>query len=125
MTRSAGPERNRVERHVPGARRAFHERDLVRALADQRGDGVVDIGDATLCCGRSLVAADGGLAGQVAHDRVEDRTRRQGSTRVVEVKNIGHTGRVSSEQWHVEGHRLDAIGSDIHAGLSMFHPFDL
>ena len=100
----ARPERNRIKGHVPAARGAFHERDLVPARADQGGDGVVDIGNATLRLGRSLVAADGGLARQVAHHRVEDRTRRQRSARVVEVKNIGHTGRIRSEQRHVERH---------------------
>ena len=66
----ARPERNRVERHVPGARGVFHDRDLVRARADQRGDGVVDIRDAIGGFGRRLVAADGGLARQVARHRV-------------------------------------------------------
>ena len=77
----AGPERDRVERHVPGARGVFHERDLVRARADQRGDGVVDIRDAIGRFGRGLVAADGGLARQVAGHRVEDRPRGQGRAR--------------------------------------------
>jgi len=49
--------------------------DLARA--DQRGDGVVEIRDAIDRFGRNLVAADGGLARQVARHRVEDRTRRQ------------------------------------------------
>jgi hypothetical protein len=55
----ARPERNRVERHVPAARGAFHERDLVPLRADQRRDGVVGIRDATRRFGRRLAAADG------------------------------------------------------------------
>src|SRR5216117_1617954 len=98
------PERNRIERHVPRARGVFHDRDLVRARTDQRGDSVVDIREAIGRFGRSLVAADGGLARQVARHRVEDGTRGQGSARVVEVENVGHTGRVRSEQRHVERH---------------------
>ena len=78
----ARPERNRVERHVPAARGAFDERDLVVLRADQRRDGVVDIRDATLRFGRSLVAADGGLVRQMVHHCVEDRPRRQRNTRV-------------------------------------------
>ena len=113
----ARPERNRVERHVPGARGVLHDRDLVRARTDQRGDGVVDIRDAIGRFGRRLVAADGSLSRQVARHRVEDRSRRQGRARVVEVENVGHTGRVRSEQRHVERHLLDAIGSDTHDGL--------
>jgi hypothetical protein len=42
---------------VPGARFAFHERDLVPTRADQRGDGVVDIRAAIGRFGRSLDAA--------------------------------------------------------------------
>jgi hypothetical protein len=57
---------------------------------------VVDISDAVGRLGRSLIA-DRSLARHVARDRVENRTRRQGSTRVVEVENVGHTGRVRSE----------------------------
>jgi hypothetical protein len=75
----------------------FHERNLVALRADQRGDGIVEIGDATLCFGRSLVAADGSLARRVARHRVEDQTRRQRSARVIEVQNIGHTGGVRCE----------------------------
>jgi hypothetical protein len=58
----ARPERNRAERHVPAARGAFDERDLVVLHADQRRDGVVDIRDATLRFSRRLIAADGGFA---------------------------------------------------------------
>jgi len=54
----ARPERNRVDRHVPGARGVFHELDLVPARADQRGDGVIDIRDALGRLARSLDAAD-------------------------------------------------------------------
>ena len=79
----ARPERHRVERHVPGARGVLDERDLVPARADQRGDGVIDIRDAIGRLGRRLVAADGGLARQVARHRIEDRARRQGGPRVV------------------------------------------
>ncbi len=100
----ARPERNRVERHVPGARGVLHDRDLVRARPDQRGDGVVNVREAIGRFGGRLVAADGGLAGQVARHRVEDRTGRQGSARVVEVENVAHPGRVRSEQRDVERH---------------------
>ena len=51
-------------------------------LTAARGDGVVDIRDATLRFGRSLVAADGGLVRQMVHHCVEDRPRRQRNTRV-------------------------------------------
>jgi hypothetical protein len=88
----------------------FHERDLAPVRADQGGDGVVDIGDAIGRFGRRLIAPDGGLARQVARHRVDDRARRQGSARVVEVENIGHTGRVRSEQRHVDGHLLAPSG---------------
>jgi len=72
--------------------------DLVAVRADQRGDGVVDIGDATLRFGRSLVAADGGLARQVARHRAEDRTRRQGGA-----------GRVRPKRRHVERQIHDGL----------------
>jgi hypothetical protein len=48
--------------------------------------------DATLRFGGSLIAADRGLARQVARHRVEGRTRRQRGAGVVEVENVGHTG---------------------------------
>jgi hypothetical protein len=98
----AGPERNGVEGHVPGARGVFHDRDLVRARADQGSDGVVGIFDAIGRFGRGLVAADGGLARQVAHDRIEDWARRQGGAGIVEVEDLGHARRVRSEHRHVE-----------------------
>ena len=98
----ARPERNRVERHVPGARGVLDERDLVRAGADQRGDGVVDICDAIGGFGRSLVAADGGLAMQMAGDRVNDRPGWQGGAGVVEVKDGVDTRRVRPEICDVE-----------------------
>jgi hypothetical protein len=50
--------------------------------AHQGGEAVIYIGDATLCFGRSLVIADGGLARQVAHHRLYDRTQRQRSARI-------------------------------------------
>jgi hypothetical protein len=78
--------------------------------ADQGGDGVVDIGDAIGRFGRSLVTADGGLARQVARHRFDDRARRQGGARVVEVEHVGNTGRVRSEQRHVDGHLLAPSG---------------
>jgi hypothetical protein len=59
--------------------------NAISSRRDQRSYGVVDIRDATLCFGRSLVAADGGLARQVAYNRLEHRTRRQGSARVDKV----------------------------------------
>ena len=59
--------------------------NAISSRRDQRSYGVVDIRDATLCFGRSLVAADGGLARQVAYLRLEHRTRRQGSARVDKV----------------------------------------
>ena len=59
--------------------------NAISSRRDQRSYGVVDIRDATLCFGRSLVAADGGLARQVAYHRLEHRTRRQGSARVDKV----------------------------------------
>jgi hypothetical protein len=116
-TRSPAPERNRVESHVPGARGALDERDLVALRADQRGDGVVEIGNATLRFGGRLIAADRGLALEVARHRVEDRARRQGGAGVVEVQDVVHAGRVRSEQRHVERHLLARVASDIHDGF--------
>src|SRR5271165_793599 len=58
----AGPERHRVERHVPGARGAFHERDLVPGARRSRWRRRRRHPDATLRFGGSLDAADGGLA---------------------------------------------------------------
>ena len=40
-----------------------------------------------------------------AHHRLYDRTRRKGSARIVEVEDVGHTGRVRSELRHVERQR--------------------
>jgi len=48
-----------------------------------------------------------GLARQLVDHHVEDRTRRQGSARVIEVQNVGDAGRVRSEQRHVERHVLN------------------
>ena len=42
-------------------------------------------------------------AGALTHC-VEDRPRRQRNTRVVEVEDVGHTGRIRSEQRHCERH---------------------
>ena len=100
----ARTERNRVEGHVPAARGVFDDRDLVGTRTDQRGDGVVGVRDAIGRFGSRFVAADGGLACEMARDRIEDGARRQGSARVVEMDDVGHTGRVRSERRHVERH---------------------
>lgn len=90
----AGVERHRIERHVPGARGAFHERDFVALRADQGGDGVVEIHAAFGGLDHRFDAADGGLSRQVVHHGVEHRTRRQCSARVVEVQDVGDAGGV-------------------------------
>ncbi|MGC1299042.1 MAG: hypothetical protein WA869_28795, partial [Alloacidobacterium sp.] len=90
--------------------------------AHQGGDAVVYIGDATLCFGRSLVIADGGLARQVAHHRLYDRTRRQRSARIVEVEGVGHTGRFRSELRHVERQRTGSARAVSRAGVERSLP---
>ena len=61
----AGAKRHRVERHVPGARPAFHESDFVALGANQRGNCVVHIGDAIGCLDHRLHATNGGFACQM------------------------------------------------------------
>ena len=81
----ARPKRQRVERHVPRARRVLDDRDLVALRADQPRDGVVGVLDAVVALRRRLVAADLGLAPQVLDHRVEHGRGRQRGAGVVEV----------------------------------------
>ncbi len=118
----SGAEGDRVEGHVPGAGRVLHERDLVGAGADQRGDGVVDVRDPVLRLRGGLVAADRRLALQVADHRVEHRARGQGGARVVEVQDAGDAracrrgaaARRASSRADLEHRRLAAQGGQDH-----------
>jgi hypothetical protein len=93
----------------PGARRTFDERDLVALRADQRSESAVGISNAVACFRRGLVATDGSLARQVVHHGFERRTRWQCGARVIEMENVGHTGRIRSELLHVERHGHDGL----------------
>ena len=102
----AGPERHGVKCHVPGTRGTFDKRDLMALGADQPGDSVVEIGDASLGLDHRLHAADLGLARQMPGHRVEHDTRRQRHARIVEVEHVLHTGRLRPQRRHVERHVL-------------------
>jgi len=98
----SGAEGDRVEGHVPGSRGVLDERDLVRAGADERGDGVVEVGDSIRRLGRRLVGTDGGFALQVTGHRLQDRAWRQRRPGVVEVQNLTDPRRVSSQTSNVQ-----------------------
>ena len=98
----SGAEGDRIEGHVPGSRGVLDECNLVGAGPDERGDGVVEVGDAVRRLGRGLVTPDGGLTLEVAGDRLQDRARRQRRARIVEVQNLTDTGRVGSQTSNVQ-----------------------
>jgi hypothetical protein len=66
----AGPERKRVEGHVPGAGGVLDDRDLVPARVQQPCERVVALLPVVASLGSRLVAADLGLPAQL-HDRLK------------------------------------------------------
>lgn len=89
------------------------------ARTDQCGDGVVDIRDAIGRFGRSLVAADGGLAMQMAGHGVDDRPGRQSRAGVVEVKDI--VGAMSSMPGSSAGMWLGSYRTQGHRAFHFDH----
>jgi len=97
----SGAKGDRVECHVPRARRVLDERDLVGVGADQGRDGGIHVCHRAGRLGRGLVSADQRFALQVAGHRVEDRARRQRRSGFVEVEHVIDAGRVGSQASNV------------------------
>ena len=97
-------ERDRRERHVPGGRRALHQRDLVRLRVDEPRDRVVHAGHPRLGLGLRLVRADLRLAAQVRDHGVGDHLRPQRSPGVVQVGDMVDAGRVTAGAVEIDRH---------------------
>ena len=97
-------ERDRRERHVPGGRRALHQRDLVRLRVDQPRDRAVHLGHPRLGLGLRLVRTDLRLTPQVRDDGVRHDARAQGTTGVVQVGDMVDAGRVTAGAVEIDRH---------------------
>ena len=80
----AGAQRHRVQRGQPGAGRAVGEGDLVGPAAEQFGEHAVARLQVGFAFAGSLIAADLGLAAQVADHLVEDRSGHERTARAVQ-----------------------------------------
>ena len=92
----------RVERHVPRARRVLHQRDLVRCRTDQRRHRVVDGVRTRRHRIGSGVPADACFQLEMFDDRVDDDTRWERGARVVEVYHVATSGRVGPDAPNVD-----------------------
>src|SRR5262249_58908640 len=110
----ARAERECVERHVPGSRRARAEGKLLRARADQVGGGAVEALDGVLLRGVRLVAADPRLELEMADGRVENGLRRERRAGVVQVHDVLAARRVGAGALDVDSVRSLAA---LHLGL--------
>ena len=97
-------ERDRRERHVPGDRRALHQRDLVRLRTDQPRDRAVHLGHPRLGLGLRLVRTDLRLTPQVRDDGVRHDLRAQRTTGVVQVGDMVDAGRVTAGAVEIDRH---------------------
>jgi len=92
----AALEREGVEGHVPGARGARREGDLLRTRAEQLGRGAVEALDRRLVLLVRLVAAHARLELEVSNDSVQHQLRRQRGSGVVEMRHVLAPGRLAA-----------------------------
>ena len=94
----AAPEREAVDRHVPGAGGVLDDRDVLGVGVDQRRERRVDAiepGGGLAC---RLVAADLGFPPDMSRHGLDRRCRRQRAAGVVEMNDVVRTGRVGTNQ---------------------------
>jgi hypothetical protein len=103
----AGPQRQRIEGHVPRTRGVFHHGNFFRPRVEQPGDGGIDVFQAVAGRGSGFVTPQHRLALQVPDDGVEHHARHQAGAGVVEVDQLIGARRVGAQLDKVEHGYLD------------------
>ena len=102
----AGPERDRVERQVPGHGGVLDQRDLLTLAVDQAGDRIVDGLAAVVGGVGRLIAADGGFPLEMADLRLEHRRRHQRGAGVVEMQDLRRARSVAAGAREIDRHAV-------------------